>query len=102
MQAQKSAAKEQAVSTQLRRELYDAKQKLSQVCCTSPPCITFVTAVVLLNAGRCLVTAVVSVQSRCCTVKEHIFCCCQDQCQDSKLRISAILTQESPVMYLKG
>ena len=89
MQAKKSVAKEQDVSTQLQRELCNANQQLSQVCCTSSPgfllnftkvylagtCMRFVTTVILLNGKRCLVTAVVSVQRCCRTVKKHIFCC---------------------------
>lgn len=83
MQADARVAKEQAVSTQLQRQLHDAKQQLSQVCWTAPACMEFVIAVVLMNAKRCLITAIISVQSRCRTVTKHIFCCCQDQCQDS-------------------
>ena len=83
MQADNRVSKEHAVSTQLQHELYIAKQKLSQVCLILPACIAFVTAVVLLNAERCLTTIGGSVQSRCRTVTYHILCCCQDQCQDS-------------------
>ena len=83
MQADIRVVKEQAVSTQLRRELHDANQKVLQVCCTSPPWIALVTAVVFLNAERCLVTAGGSVRSRCCTVNQHILCCFQDPWQDS-------------------
>ncbi len=82
MQAEKSMAKEQAVSTQLRRELCNANQQLSRVCCTLPPCVTFVTTVVLLNGKRCPVTAAVSVQSHCRTVKDRTqttHCCSFDQ-----------------------
>ena len=59
MQAQKSVAKEKAVSSQLRQELYDARQKVSQVCWTLPACITLATAAILLNGKRCLFTALV-------------------------------------------
>ncbi len=59
-----------------------------------------------------------AVQSHCCTVKEHIFCCgvgvlagvlaatkdvlLPRPVPRLRLRISAILTQESPGVYLKG
>ena len=83
MQADVRVTKEQAVSTQLRHELQAAKQTMLQVCCTSPPWIALVTAVGFLNAEPCLVTVGGSVRSRCCTVNKHIFCCFQDQWQDS-------------------
>ena len=41
------------------RELYDAKQTMSQVCWTLPACMTLVTAAILLNRKRCLLTALV-------------------------------------------